>query len=457
LPSPKIIKTRDGKNGDPAAFHQAIALFSSAAQKWNPLHQRNLVRASQLVAAVIVGIAAYLFSIVISYSHKFFISHFMGHPILVFVVTPLLFFVSTWLVVRFAPEAKGSGIPQVLEAIAEAGNPKKGPYSSPLVSIRTALLKVVSATVGILGGASIGREGPTVQIASSLFTWVAGKSNKYFGATDFRSFLVAGGAAGIAAAFNTPLAGITFALEEIAESNFSQFKRVVMLSVIVGGITAQALGGNYLYFGHPFISEPSLIIIPFAVLIGFAGGGLGGFFSRILTHPRLKFLPQRWWLRALLCGLVCALFSFLSGGDTAGSGYEVTKKFMDNPGGSLPQLFFGEKFLTTVFSYLSGMAGGIFSPSLSIGAGMGFTLAKIFHLVNLRACSLIGMVAFFSGVVQAPLTAVIIIMEMTDQSMLIVPFMIAAFVAHGMGKIIMPMPLYRHLALMEKKNRTGKN
>ena len=87
---------------------------------------------------------------------------------------------------------------------------------------------------------------------------------------------------------------------------------------------------------------------------------------------------------------------------------------------------------------------------------MGFTLAKLFHLVNLRACALIGMVAFFSGVVQAPLTGVIIIMEMTDQSMLIVPFMVAAFVAHGTGKLIMPVPIYRFLALAEKNNR-GKN
>jgi H+/Cl- antiporter ClcA len=178
---------------------------------------------------------------------------------------------------------------------------------------------------------------------------------------------------------------------------------------------------------------------------------LGGFFSRILTSPLRNILPQHWVLRALVCGGVCAVFCFLSNGDTSGSGYEVTRKFMDNPDGSLPMFFFGEKFMTTVFSYLSGMAGGIFSPSLSIGAGMGFTLAKLFHLVNLKACALIGMVAFFSGVVQAPLTGVIIIMEMTDQSMLIVPFMIAAFVAHGVGKLIMPVPLYHYLASAGKK------
>ncbi len=219
-----------------------------------------------------------------------------------------------------------------------------------------------------------------------------------------------------------------------------------MLSVIVGGITAQALGGNYFYFGHPDIPRPAFTILPIAILIGIAGGLFGGGFARVLTHPRLRILPGSWWLRALVCGSICTLFTVLSSGDTAGSGYEVTRKFMDNPEGDLPMLFFPEKFLTTVFSYLSGMAGGIFSPSLSIGAGMGFSLAQLFHVPDLKACALIGMVAFFSGVVQTPLTAVIILMEMTDQYALIIPFMIAAFLAHGVGKLLMPVPLYRQLA-----------
>ncbi|MGH7740377.1 MAG: chloride channel protein, partial [bacterium] len=317
--------------------------------------------------------------------------------------------------------------------------------AGPLVSIKTAAVKVLSTAVGILGGASIGREGPTVQIASSVFAWTALRARFYFGLRDFRSFLVAGASAGIAAAFNTPLAGITFALEEIAASTFSQFKRVVMLSVIVGGITAQALSGNYSYFGHPYIEDPSLTIIPIAILIGIGGGVFGGLFSKILSHP-LGMLPKKWWKRALVCGLFCTAFCFLSNGDTAGSGYETTRRFMDNPTGTLPLIFFPEKFLTTVFSYFSGMAGGIFSPCLSIGAGMGFTLGHWSNAVDLKACSLIGMVAFFSGVVQAPLTGVIIIMEMTDQSLLIVPFMIAAFLAHGIGKLIMPTPLYHYLA-----------
>jgi len=428
--------------------------FSRAASDLNPVNPQSSLQASLLLAAVAVGFSAYFYAELITYAQRAFNLAFRGHVYWVSLGTPLLFLLAAWLVVRFSPESRGSGIPQVLQAIEETDRRREGALRSPLVSVRTALLKVLSTTVGILGGASIGREGPTVQIASSVFALAARWSRRYFGTLDPQSFLIAGASAGISAAFNTPLAGITFALEEIAERSFSQFKRTVMLAVIVGGITAQAIGGNYHYFGHPFVPDPSLAILPAAILLGLSGGLAGGFFARVLSKPRLSFLPSSWWAKALACGAACSFFGFLSSGDTAGSGYEVTRRFMDDPQGTLPVLLFPEKFLTTVFSYLSGMAGGIFSPCLSIGAGMGSLEGQLLHLSALKACALIGMVAFFSGVVQAPLTAVIIVMEMTDQSMLLVPFLISAFLAQGIGRLLMPVPLYRHLAFGDPPRET---
>lgn len=421
--------------------------LSDVAAELNPIHPKTSMQASLLLAAVVVGLCAYLYAKLISATQDLYYTLFQGHPWLWFLASPLLFVAATWLVVKFAPEAKGSGIPQVLQAIEETSPEKPETLSSPLVSIKTAVLKVLSSTVGILGGASIGREGPTVQVASSLFAFTARHARRFFGTLDFQSYLIAGASAGISAAFNTPLAGITFALEEIAEHSFAQFKRTVMLAVIVGGITAQAIGGNYLYFGHPSIGNPSNSIYPVSLLLGVAGGLFGGLFSLVLTRQHLSILPSKnWWIRALACGVLVALFNLLTHADTSGSGYDVTKRFMDAPGGSLPLLLFPEKFITTIFSYLSGMAGGIFSPCLSVGAGMGFTAGHLLHVSGLKACALIGMVAFFSGVVQAPLTSVIIVMEMTDQSMLLIPFMVAAFLAHGIGHLLMPVPLYRCLA-----------
>ena len=125
----------------------------------------------------------------------------------------------------------------------------------------------------------------------------------------------------------------------------------------------------------------------------------------------------------------------------------MTKVALEGTSAESTQILFPVlKITTTILSYLSGMAGGIFSPCLSIGAGIGMSLAKIAHFANFKVCALIGMVAFFSATVQAPLTAVIIVMEMTDEHILIIPFMIAAFLAQGLAKHFMPEPLYKVLA-----------
>jgi len=310
------------------------------------------------------------------------------------------------------------------------------------------VVKVLSTTAGFIGGASLGREGPTVQVASSVFAWIGKRTVGIRNGGNLQTYLTAGASAGVAAAFNTPLAGITFALEELAEESFHHYKQWVILSVIIAGITAQAFLGDYLYFGHPSVQSPNLIVVPEALALGLLGGLLGGLFGRLLDHRKIRFLPKSWWKKALLCGVLCAGINLATHGDTAGSGYEVTQRFfMGPPNAELPLFFVLEKLATTVLSYLSGMAGGIFSPCLSIGSGLGVLFAKIAHVENLKVCGLIGMVAFFSGVVQAPLTAVIIVVEMTDEHILIIPFLVAAFLAQRFAQILMPVPLYKHLAL----------
>ena len=419
---------------------------------WRSLSAKTYGRAPLLLAGAAVGVSAFLYAKAITLCQQLFIGAFHQHPYACLAWTPLFFLLATALVVKLSPEASGSGIPQVMKAIRAAGPRGLSPAPSRWVALSTAAVKTLSTTLGILGGASIGREGPTVQISSSIFSWVAHKTRRSWGEVDFKSYLIAGAAAGVSAAFNTPLAGITFALEEIASSLFGRFKTAVVLSVVVAGITAQALGGNYLYFGHPSLGEPTWLILPAALGLGVGGGLAGGCFARLLSRPGfgLVFFKKRWWLRALACGLVCGGMVFLSKGDTSGSGYEVTRRFMDDPQGELPLWFFPAKFFATVFSYQSGMAGGIFSPCLSVGAGMGFALAKLAHLANLKTCALLGMAAFFAGVVQAPLTSVIIVMEMTDQHSVIIPLIVAAFLAQGVARLIMPVPLYQFLAFGRK-------
>ena len=417
--------------------------------------QRTYLQITIWTAAACVGVAAVFYARLIGVAQEFYFTLFHGHPYLVTVCTPVLFVAATLIVEKFGPEARGSGIPQVLEAIDLTHDSEiaEQHWLSSLVSIRTAIVKIISSAVGIVAGSSIGREGPTVQIAASLFAWFGRVTRKVVPQADFQTFLTAGAAAGVAAAFNAPLAGITFAIEEVTEGMLGQFREMMMLAVILSGIAATVLSGNYLYFGHPSVTSSTLILVPETLLIGVIGGLLGGAFARLLASPELVRLPSEPWKKSLYCGILCAAVGFFSGGTTAGSGYEITRKFLESTSIDHWPVFFGlEKFCTTVLSYLSGMAGGIFSPCLSIGAGLGFSVAKLCHFANFKVCALLGMVAFFSGVIQAPLTAVIIIMEMTDEHILIIPFMVAAFLSRRIGQVFMPVPLYRFLA---NKNRKG--
>jgi H+/Cl- antiporter ClcA len=408
-----------------------------------------------LITAVIVGAAAVFYAQLIALIQGFYFQCYLAHPVMVCVFCPLLFVGATGLVVLLAPQAKGSGIPQVLQAIdySQGRSQSRSSGHDDLVSVRTAVVKVFSMAVGILGGASIGREGPTVQISASLFALTGKRMKRIFPNVDFHSYLIAGGAAGVAAAFNAPLAGITFALEEIAHGAFDQFKDWVMLSVVIAGVAAQAIAGDYLYFGHPHTHATSLFtIILEAILIGSIGGLLGGMFARSIAYQIFaKFLPKQWWLRAFLCGCICSVLIYASNGDAAGSGYEVIRKFMDSDStGTLPLFFPVFKFFITIFSYLSGMAGGFFAPCLSIGSGIGFTLSSLCHFINPKACALFGMVAFFSGVVRAPLTSVVIVMEMTDEHILILPFFCAAYIAQMVSRWVMPVSLYEYLAFGDR-------
>ncbi|MDA8413788.1 MAG: chloride channel protein [Desulfobacteraceae bacterium] len=418
--------------------------------------QRTYLQITVWAAAALVGVAAVLYARLIEVTQKFYYFLAHGHPYLVAISTPALFVAATLVVEKYGPAAKGSGIPQVLEVIEHSHSHilenREPPWNNPLVSLRTAAVKVVSSVLGILGGASIGREGPTVQIAASIFTWAGRVTRPILPKVDFQSFLTAGAAAGVAAAFNAPLAGITFAIEEITEGLLGQYREMIMLAVILSGIVSMAFAGNYLYFGHPVVSSSIAAIIPETVILGIFGGIFGGVFARLLAYPELIRLPEQSWLRAFLCGSVCALIGLYSDSATSGSGYEITRKVLESSSlDQAPFLFSIGKFCTTVLSYLSGMAGGIFSPCLAIGAGIGFCVAKIFFFMNFKVCGLLGMVGFFSGVIQAPLTAVIIVMEMTDEHILIIPFMITAFLARGIGKQFMPIPLYRFLANKNRK------
>lgn len=396
-----------------------------------------------LIGGVCVGAAAVVMALLADRAQLIFRSILAFSPFIPFVLTPLGFGFCTYLARNFFPGSQGSGIPQVIAA-THIDNPKD---RIGLVSLRVACGKILVMILGFLCGASIGREGPTVQVGASImsaFSWASPYRQ--------RGLMLAGSAAGIAAAFNTPLAGIVFGIEEMSRSFEIKTSGLVLGAVIAAGLTSLAIVGDYTYFG----STPALLPLGLGWLVvpvcGIAGGFSGGLFSRILILfgkgiPGMAGRLVKGWpiAFAILCGLGVAICGFFSDGAVHGTGYDQARAIVH---GENTQLFsFGFwKFCATVLSAISGIPGGIFAPSLAIGAGLGLDLTILFQHVPIGALALLGMVSYLAGVVQAPITSFVIVGEMTEDHAMIIPLMLSALMATACSKIVCREGLYHALA-----------
>jgi len=395
--------------------------------------------------AVLVGLIAAVFAISSDFANHWFKQHTETSPYLPFLITPLGLVIIVWLTKKVFPGSQGSGIPQSIATIDMSRHEDR----SKLLSIRIAIGKILLTIGGLFCGASIGREGPTVHIGASIM-YSLGNLAKFPSHFMERGLVMAGGAAGIAAAFNTPLAGIMFAIEEMSRSFEQRTSGTLLTAVVIAGITAIALQGNYTYFGSTKVEIDVISSALIAVIVcGVIGGISGALFSYLLVHGTRWINPfqSRWPLIvAATCGLVIALTGLLSGGSSFGTGYEEAKILISGEG-ELENTYSFYKMLSTLASYLSGIPGGIFAPSLSAGAGLGSIVSPWFTETPGNAIAILCMVGFFSAVVQTPLTAIIIVMEMTDNQTLLLPIMLTAFISYGISKIINHEAIYRELAL----------
>lgn len=352
-------------------------------------------------------------------------------------ICPLVAFIIIKLTQQFADGSSGSGIPQVIAAIRSDSIGKIPSF----ISLRIAFWKIILTCLGLFGGFAIGREGPSVQIAASI--------NYYFYRflPDKRlmrrpDVILAGGSAGIAAAFNAPLAGIVFAIEELGKSIESRVSSLLVSCIIFSGLVGIAINGNYNYFGRFYISnidEKFYFLVIFSAIIC---GLLGGCFSKVLLLPIQNNQHYLWKLRskypalfAAVCGGIVAIIGILSHGKSFGNGYELTNYFIQS-GANDSWLILLCRYLATIVSYLSGIPGGIFAPSLAIGSAIGALISSVagdaHHLAPLIAICMAG---FLSAVTQAPLTSAIIVMEMIDGHEMLIGLLIATFIAKGVSRI----------------------
>jgi H+/Cl- antiporter ClcA len=357
-------------------------------------------------------------------------------------ITPAGFVLCAWLAHSWFPGSQGSGIPQAIAARVLRDDADR----SHILSLKLVVGKILLTVIGLASGASIGREGPTVQVGASLMLQAA----RWGGMAHARGLILAGSAAGIAAAFNTPLAGIVFAIEEMGRSYQSRTNGIVLSAVILAGLAAIGLVGNYTYFG---VTDARVSTGAEWVLVGacgIVGGGMGAFFSwaalRAIRRLRRWLQPdplRRTLAFAGICGLAVAAIGLVSGGQTFGTGYDQARSAIE--GNALPWFFFAEKFAAGLISMVSGIPGGIFAPSLSVGAGIGSTLGLLLG-ADIGLAALLGMAGYFAGVVQAPMTAFVIILEMTGNHDNVIPLMCASMLGYGTARMISREPLYHAMS-----------
>ncbi len=356
--------------------------------------------------------------------------------------------VSGVLLEYVVPNARGSGIPQVKVAYAGRSGPPR---------LRDSLGKFLVSTLQIGTGSSLGREGPTVQICAGI----ASRAGRFAGVSlqNVRRLLPVGAAAGIAAAFNAPIAAVTFTIEEVVGKLDQTVLSGVVVAAAFAAIVERSVLGVHPVFELPraYGLEHTSSLASYAVL-GVVAAGLSVAFTGSLLAVRRRFKRARHrWAHPALGGLatgvlaVAALATIGAKGVTGGGYATLAEALQGRLTVTVLVTLCVLKLAATVLSYASGGAGGIFAPSLFIGAMAGgavgaLDMAVFHHSVDsLGAFALVGMGAVFAGIIRAPITSVLIIVEMTGGYSLILPLMISNMLAYGIARRYRPTPIYEAL------------
>jgi H+/Cl- antiporter ClcA len=413
--------------------------------------KNNLLQAFPFwIASLVTGLVAVLYARLFVYAEKgtsFIIDH---HSWWLFIITPACFLTAWWVVVRYAPYARGSGIPQVMASI-ELATPKYNRKVDRLLSIRIIIVKVFSSLIMVLGGGVVGREGPTIQIAGSVFRKIHSWLPSWWPKISKKNMIMTGAAAGLAAAFNTPLGGIVFAVEELTKTHINYFKTAIFTAVIIAGLTAQEFLGPYLYLGYPDVSH----LVPyvfFIVLLVAIIAGLGGSVMAKIIFALLKWktgFNSKWYhvLYILVCALILAGIACFFDQGILGSGKNLMTRTLFSPDKTSSWYTGAFRIAGPVLSFTTGSAGGVFAPSLSAGAGIGSVLSGWLHLSdsNTNLVILAGMVGFLTGVTRSPFTSAILVLEMTDRHNVIFHLMLAAMAASLVAYLVDRHSLYERL------------
>jgi CIC family chloride channel protein len=355
--------------------------------------------------------------------------------------------VTGWLLFRFFPDARGSGIPQTRVAMVL----EKG-----FIRLRTVVGKFLCSAISLASGIALGREGPSVQIGAGVAS-AAGR-RLGLGEDHVRSLIPVGTAAALAAAFNTPLAAVLFTLEEILADLHARVVGSVVIGAATSWIVLRLILGDEPLFRVPAYQLVHPIEFPCYALLGLLGGLVSTAFVKLLLWQRARYLeaPQRWRPFVPAAGGLTVGLLALAVPGVLGVGYTLVGDALN---GQLTLramlLLLCVKLIATTSCYASGNAGGIFGPSLFIGAMLGGAVGNVIHTLipdytgNAGAYALVGMGAAFAGIIRTPMTSVIMIFEVTRDYTIIVPLMIANLCSYFLAQKFQKLPIYEALCRQE--------
>lgn len=419
--------------------------------------KHNLLQAlpfwvGSLLTGLVAVFYAKIFALAEALSHKIFNYRVfeLNKGLLFLLITPLCFVVARWVVIKFAPFSRGSGIPQVIAGL-ELANPKHNSKVDKLLSVPVIIVKIISSIVMVIGGAIVGREGPTIQISGSIFRLINNWLPKWWPKISKHNMISAGAAAGLAAAFNTPLGGIVFAVEELTKTHISYFKTSLFTAVIIAGLTAQYFMGPYLYLGVPVISSSTgwvfAIIALVAAIAGIFGSAMSkGILAIFAWKKGLKKNSQH-VMFAVACGVVIAVMGIFLGESTLWSGKEIMTNALFTADKHVAWYLPLVRTVAPLLCFTTGGAGGVFAPALASGASIGALVSEWFHLTpgDTNLLILCGMVGFLTGVTRTPFTSAILVLEMTDRHNAIFYLMLAGMVASIVSVVVDKHSFYDHL------------
>ena len=415
--------------------------------------KHNLLQAVPFwIGSLITGVLAVMYAKLFTWGEKLMNFIIDWNAWMIFIIAPIGFVLSWWLVKEFAPYSKGSGIPQVMAAV-ELANPKEHTKIRHLLSLKIIIFKILSSVALVIGGGAVGREGPTIQIAGSVFRKVNEYLPEWWPKISKKNMIMTGAAAGLSAAFNTPLGGIVFAVEELSKTHINYFKTALFTAVIIAGLTAQTLAGSYLYLGYPKTADVSLMVMFPVILVAGISGILASQLSVLMLainswKKRLK-TDRSNIIFLVISALIIASLAFFVNREILGSGKEIMERtlFTDDKHEAWYMPIF--RMIGPALAFTSGGAGGIFAPALSAGASVGSVISGWINLTpnETNVVILGGMVAFLTGITRAPFTSAIIVLEMTDRHSLIFHLMLAGMVSSLISLMVSRRSLYDALKI----------